>query len=266
VLGESAFIKGRVRSADGLPFAGCAMSALRVDGTGEESTARCDAEGRFALAADPSARYRLRLTLPGGAAAECTWLGLVVGDAADVDIVVTHDLMEFALVRGTLLDASGRPFEGAVRALHGDGTGAGWAEVDSEGRFRLGPLPVGHLRLIAEAARADLPDFLVLDQPLAIGTDLDIGAVRAPASGTVQVHTTATDAQAIHGYVRTADGAMVTSLSADDSGLATVCLAPGDYTVEVFALRNAGVASTTVSSAVRVTAEQITRVNLEIPQ
>ena len=204
VLTPSLRILGRVLGSDGTPAVGVEVASVLRDGSAAEARTQTGADGRFVLEGLDEVRYDLRVQAPFEARFEanvaiCRDLVSTVSDVAagTDDLVVRLDRGE--TVSGTLVGADGRPLEGAwvvaflqrgqddARARRPGDRYALGAQTDAEGRFTIGGIPPGRVRVLQSVPGETMNDRAYT--PLTGGEDVTAGTsgvrLRVPALGFV---------------------------------------------------------------------------------
>jgi hypothetical protein len=156
VLDLAEAVRGEVRAARGDPVPDADVALATLTGT---SRARTDRAGAFTMGELPAGRARLTVRAAGFALHE-EEVSLARGSSSPITLPRV-ELAEEGVVEGVVIDARGDPVPGARVArdevptyLAVGSTPRGIAVTDARGRFRLGELPAGTLRLEAYA-----PDF-----------------------------------------------------------------------------------------------------------
>ncbi|MBL9077479.1 MAG: sigma-70 family RNA polymerase sigma factor [Planctomycetes bacterium] len=187
-LGAVRAIHGRLVDRTEAPIAGFRVQAWPVGG-GSVVDATTAADGTFRFEGLAAERYTVEARPP-----QCLDS---VAWAAAADVVPGGELLlrcawreaDAAWIRGVLLQADGAPVAGAATAWL---LPAGERErrhcelaLDATGAFRLGPLPPG--RYQAGVRVPDAAAVVLGTYDLAPRQDLDVGSVRLPATGTLEV-------------------------------------------------------------------------------
>lgn len=191
VLRAARRIAGRVFGSDGAPARGVTVSTTFAAGGVALPTARTGDDGSFVLEGLDDVRYGLRVDAPCDPAwdvsvAICRDLVAIVADvpAGAEDLVVR--LERGASVAGTLEGGDGRPVadawivafvsrgDDAARARRPGGRNATGARTDAAGRFSIGGIPPGRVRLLRSVPATDGDGRAYL--PLTGGEDVAAGA------------------------------------------------------------------------------------------
>ena len=180
-------ISGRLQDADGKPLA---RTWVEARATKEKSTesAQTDAQGRFEIPGMPGLGYRLFVRESLGPAVPAPGLA-EVGIGAQ-GLVVTLPALERANAgaKGQLADATGKLLAGVRLDLKDEhGRTEAIATTDAEGRFTLGPLPRKEYELRTQPRDAQVPGARVASFTLAAGEQKDLGSVRLPELGLLQL-------------------------------------------------------------------------------
>ncbi|MEQ3551279.1 MFS transporter [Pseudonocardia nematodicida] len=162
-VGDRAVL-GRVRSGSGAGLSGATVTVTRLSGVPAGHVTTGD-DGHYRIALDEPGRY-LVVVAAGARPPHAATVSIGAGPVA-------HEvrLGDGSAVRGTVLDAAGRPASGVTVALiDGRGEVAGTGRSGADGRYDLPGVPPGHYTLTAAGEDVD---------PVAVG-------VRVPATGSVE--------------------------------------------------------------------------------
>lgn len=262
-------IAGRVVDERGEPLSGVRVLCQPQRGEGRTRSALTDEEGRFACTALAPAPHVVAFRAEGdtlGARVAAKLRG-VVPPRAGLEVRVPDDALPSAWLRGTLLDADGRPPRGADVACSAEDLE--WepraAADSSSGRFELGPLPPGTYRIRPTGGDGQL---WAWSEPLVLlrGEVRDLGPLQIPEPGRIVLSVNGPDGEPLDGAsvaLEIDSGWSATLFGGTETaaGRATIAgVGPGTYRVRASAARSPSVyAPVTVASG----AESAVRVVLD---
>jgi hypothetical protein len=169
-------VSGQVRTADGVPIAGAAVTLADLSGR-QVAVAQADSGGDYRLAAPGAGSYLVIASAPGHQPAA----GVVAaaGSAARHDVVLPGGSRLAGTVR---VAGTGQPVGGAiVTVADGRGEIAGLTTTADDGTFSLTHLAEGHYALVvAAAAYTPAAVQVTVEQGALTRRDVDL-----PASGRV---------------------------------------------------------------------------------
>ena len=241
VLGTGLLIRGRVIDASGAPLGG--WRVLAIAHSGDQSSTKTDADGRFVI--DHCADGLYRLDVDAGASAG-DFAAATLSDVApgpDEVEIVEADGAGTAFVVGRVVDVRGQAL-GVGRVFLTQSTTHRQVDVRTEGdsgKFRFGPLPGGRYTLEVEAV--GLPGLSVPEFELGAGEVRDLGTLAFEKPGTLAVRVTTPQGVQVGLIAASAfrlNGGSGAMLERQMGGtLLSPALQPGDYRVRVWATHGA---------------------------
>ena len=201
VLKEGSQIRGRIVDDVGGSLAGWTIAGMpesRVAGT-RVPTSKSDASGAFVLTDCGETTYTLRAFPPSTSISQIARViekGVRAGD--NVVLVAPHAWEEGGWITGKVTEEDGAVLRGAsVFANHRESGQSSSARAnDSDGSFKIGPLPAGHY--IVHVYPKDLPGIVVsVPEELLPPEVRNIGTIRARPRGRFELHLTMSDGSAV---------------------------------------------------------------------
>ena len=149
-------ISGRLLDQDKIPAAGVAIAVRRETGDDvyaavADQGVKTDADGRFRIRLRTGGSYAVQVSDPGWHDDGPAWIELGTSRSADVEITAHRSYR----ITGTCIGTDGRPVPAIVNARQARGDPGLWpfvghAKTDDAGRFEIGTLGRGEVRLDAQ--------------------------------------------------------------------------------------------------------------------